>query len=177
MATISAHIFHLLRSVSLNEHPVLINAWLLLAMWAFCFLECICSLYLVVIIANALLRWTNGNTPLTVCEWYVRGTLQEAVLNPLASLSELSYSKSLVSALPLDGDKHLWQTPWEVCNSVSKCQLIWRFGASGYFSICFSFAFFHVQSFIPRNLLSCSLPKGNLIPSSKGSLNFLLLTF
>lgn len=42
---------------------------------------------------------------------------------------------------------------------------------------CFSFAFFHVHSFIPRNQLSCSLPQGKLIPSRKRSLNFLLLTF
>lgn len=78
--------------VSLNEHLFLINAWFLLAMWAFYFLEHRHSLYLVVI-TNVLLRWINGNMSLTVCECHVTGTLQEAIMDPLASLSELSHSK------------------------------------------------------------------------------------
>lgn len=90
MATISAHIFHLGWCPWMST---LINVWFLLAMRAFYCLECRHSLYLVVVIARALLRWTNGNTSLTVCEWYVRDTLQEAVLSPFASLRELSYSE------------------------------------------------------------------------------------
>lgn len=59
----------------------------------------------------------------------------------------------------------------------SKCQLVWGFGASGFFSIYFSFAFFHVQSFITKNHLSSPFPPGKRFSSSKRSWNFLLLTF
>ena len=65
---------------------------------------------------------SGGNTFLTGYEWSVRSTLQEAVLNPLASPSELAYSERLETKFlvclymePKVSDKHYWKTIDRLC--------------------------------------------------------------